>query len=70
MRPETDPPVLGVEETAARLRVSVSTVRRYLARGMLRGYRTAGGHRKITRESVESLYSETIGQTETHGLAS
>lgn len=67
---ETDPPVMGVEETALRLQVSVSTVRRYLARGLLRGYRTAGGHRKITVESVELLRRETIGHSGVHGLAS
>ena len=67
MDPETEPQdeYMGVDETAARLRVSVSTVRRYLAKGRLTGYRTDGGHRRIETASVERLWAETVGQTET-----
>lgn len=64
---ETPPPDLGVGEAALRLRVSVSTVHRYLAAGRLEGYRTVGGHRRITVASVEHLYAETVGRREVGG---
>lgn len=69
MDPETEPQeeYMGVDETAARLKVSVSTVRRYMTEGKLDGYRTQGGHRRFTRASVERLHAETVGQAEASG---
>ena len=37
------------------LGVSVGTVQQWVETGLLKAWKTAGGHRRVTRESVESL---------------
>lgn len=47
---------LTVKEAAAVLHgVHTETVRRYAADGLLRSYRMAKGHRRISRESADAL---------------
>ena len=53
---------LQVGEAAARLKVSDTTVREWFDSGLLNGFTMVGsGYRRITRESVESLYAEMHG---------
>lgn len=43
------------KEAATRLGVSVGTVQLWVESGLLQAWKTAGGHRRVIRESVESL---------------
>lgn len=42
-------------EAATRLGVSVGTVQLWVESGLLQAWKTAGGHRRVLRDSVESL---------------
>ena len=42
-------------EAAAQLGVSVGTVQLWVESGLLQAWKTAGGHRRVLRDSVESL---------------
>ncbi|RFO98153.1 excisionase [Rhodoferax lacus] len=43
------------KEAATRLGVSVGTVQLWVESGLLQAWKTAGGHRRVIRESVEGL---------------
>ena len=49
---------LSTKEAARELQVSESTVRRLFDQKKLEGFTTPGGHRRITRESVEQVLDE------------
>jgi excisionase family DNA binding protein len=49
------PDSLSAAEAAARLGVSIPTVKRDVAEGRLEGFRTPGGHLRILAESVEAV---------------
>jgi excisionase family DNA binding protein len=42
-------------EAATLLGVSVGTVQQWVGKGLLRAWKTAGGHRRVLRDSVDSL---------------
>lgn len=48
-------PVMSTREAAVRLGVAVRTAQLWVESGVLRAWKTAGGHRRITRESVDAL---------------
>ena len=45
------------EDLSKMLRVSKSTIKRWEEEGKLQCYRTPGGHRKFSRESVQEFIS-------------
>lgn len=47
--------VLSTNEAAERLGVAVRTIQLWVDAGVLRAWKTAGGHRRVTRDSVEAL---------------
>ena len=49
---------LTITETARRLGVSVDTIRRYGKRGVLKTFRTDGGHRRFRAADVEALLNK------------
>jgi excisionase family DNA binding protein len=49
---------LSTREAAERLGVAVRTVQLWVESGVLRAWKTAGGHRRITRESLEALLAK------------
>ena len=49
----TDDEVLGTQEAARQLGVSVRTVQLWVENGTLEAWKTPGGHRRILRSSVE-----------------
>jgi len=49
---------LSTREVAEALQMSESTVRRLFDQKALEGFTTPGGHRRITRESVEKVLDE------------
>ncbi len=49
---------VGTKDAAAILGVSVSTVHKMLARGRLRAWQTAGGHRRLDVEELQRLATE------------
>jgi excisionase family DNA binding protein len=48
-------------EAAALLGVSVGTVQLWVESGQLQAWKTAGGHRRVMRDSVDSLLRKTPG---------
>ena len=48
-------PYIGTKEAAALLGVSVSTIQKMVEAGTLRAWKTQGGHRRISANSVTSL---------------
>jgi excisionase family DNA binding protein len=61
------PPSISVEkkfcttkEAATLLGVSVGTVQQWVESGLLQAWKTAGGHRRVTRESVEALLHKPV----------
>ncbi len=52
---EAEDPLLNRAETLAFLGISDRTLYRYQDRGLLRPYRTAGGHRRFRRSDLEAL---------------
>lgn len=53
--PESPTEVLTTKEVAKLLGVAVRTVQLWVESGVLRAWKTAGGHRRIARDSVEAL---------------
>lgn len=53
------PASLSTTEVARRLGVSVPTVQRWVDAGLLRAWKTAGGHRRVDTASVEALALHT-----------
>ncbi len=51
---EVFPPSMSTLEAARRLGVTVPTIQRWLDQGVLRGWKTPGGHRRIAQTSVQS----------------
>jgi excisionase family DNA binding protein len=58
-------------EAAKLLGISVRTAQQWVEKGLLEGWKTAGGHRRITRTSVERVLREqrNRGTTQRHGYA-
>ncbi len=52
---------LTTRETAKLLNVAVSTVQLWTDNGLLKAWTTAGGHRRISRESVEQILQQQKG---------
>jgi excisionase family DNA binding protein len=50
-----DPSLCSTKETAALLDVSLRTVQLWVESGVLRAWKTAGGHRRIPREAIDEL---------------
>jgi excisionase family DNA binding protein len=48
------------KEAAILLGVSVGTVQQWVESGLLQAWKTAGGHRRVTRESVEKLLHKPL----------
>jgi excisionase family DNA binding protein len=55
------PPTLPIKDVAARLGVHENTVRNWVDRGLLDGYRTPTGRRKVRLDDVERLEREMYG---------
>jgi excisionase family DNA binding protein len=51
----------STKEAAVRLGVSLGTVQQMVENGMLEGWKTAGGHRRILTSSVEQFLARAIG---------
>lgn len=51
------------KEAADILGVSVGTVQQWVESGLLQAWKTAGGHRRVTRESVDNLLHKPATQT-------
>jgi len=52
---ETEKEVCSTRETAERLGVSLRTVQLWAEAGLLRAWKTPGGHRRILRSSIDEL---------------
>ena len=50
--PDVFPPSISTLDAAKRLGVTVPTIQRWLDQGVLRGWKTPGGHRRIALSSV------------------
>jgi len=58
------PPSMSTLDAAKRLGVTVPTIQRWLDQGVLRGWKTPGGHRRIALTSVQSyIDSRMAGPT-------
>lgn len=55
------PATITISEASDRLGVHENTVRNWIDRGLLHGYRTPSGRRKLRLESVERLEREMFG---------
>lgn len=53
------------KEAADILGVSVGTVQQWVESGLLQAWKTAGGHRRVTRDSVDNLLHKPATQTKT-----
>jgi excisionase family DNA binding protein len=53
-----DDTLCSTKETAALLGVSLRTVQLWVEAGVLRAWKTAGGHRRIPREAIDELLAE------------
>ena len=51
------------KEAADLLGVSVGTVQQWVESGLLQAWKTAGGHRRVTREAVENLLHKPLTQS-------
>ena len=56
----------STREAAQRLGVAVRTVQLWVESGVLRAWKTAGGHRRITRESLDALLAARGHATAAH----
>jgi len=60
----------STREAANLLDVAVSTIQLWANNGLLRAWKTAGGHRRIARESVDEIIAENLAisknDTQTH----
>jgi excisionase family DNA binding protein len=61
MTTPTPPRTVAIKDAAVRLGVHENTVRNWVDRGLLNGYRTPTGGRKIQFDVVERLQSEMYG---------
>jgi excisionase family DNA binding protein len=50
--------LISIREAARLLKVSESTIRRLFDDGRLTGHRSPGGHRRIHKESLDTLLEE------------
>ena len=55
------PPTIPIADAAERLGVHENTVRNWMDQGLLDGYRTPTGRRKLRLDSVERLEREMFG---------
>jgi excisionase family DNA binding protein len=55
------PPTIAIKDAAVRLGVHENTIRSWVDRGLLDGYRTPTGRRKIRVDEVERLQREMYG---------
>ena len=55
------PPTVAIKDAAVRLGVHENTIRSWVDRGLLNGYRTPTGPRKIRLDDVERLQREMYG---------
>ena len=55
------PPTVAIKDAAVRLGVHENTIRSWVDRGLLDGYRTPTGRRKIRLDDVERLQREMYG---------
>lgn len=53
----------STRQAATRLDVSVGTVQQMVEQGVLSGWKTAGGHRRISLRSLETLLRSRVGAT-------
>ena len=53
----------GTQEAARILGVSVRTVQLWVEKGILKAWKTAGGHRRISRESIDQLLRSRQGKS-------
>ena len=58
-------PYLTTQQTALLFGVSLQTIQNWTKSGLLDFWKTEGGHRRISRESVTQMLSESSLQTET-----
>jgi excisionase family DNA binding protein len=69
--PSELPSSVSTRDAAHRLGVAVPTVQRWMDQGVLRGWKTAGGHRRIELASLDSFVRrqlEGLGQRRPAGL--
>ena len=55
------PPTVAIKDAAVRLGVHENTIRHWVDRGLLDGYRTPTGRRKVRLDDVERLQREMYG---------
>lgn len=55
------PPTIPIADAAQRLGVHENTVRNWIDQGLLNGYRTPTGRRKLRLDGVERLEREMFG---------
>jgi excisionase family DNA binding protein len=55
------PPTVAIKDAAVRLGVHENTIRSWVDRGLLNGYRTPTGRRKVRLDDVERLQREMYG---------
>lgn len=55
------PPTIAIKDAAARLNVHENTIRSWVDRGVLNGYRTPTGRRKVRLDDVERVEHEMYG---------
>lgn len=60
---------LRVSEAARWLEVSAETIRRYLAKGILRGRRLPTGERRINADSVQEILTRQTADADREGNA-
>lgn len=54
------PPSVSTIAAARRLSVTVPTIQRWMDQGVLRGWKTAGGHRRIEVASLEAIVQQRL----------
>jgi excisionase family DNA binding protein len=64
-----DAEFITLKEAAVELRLSVSTLKRYIYSGQLRSYRTPGGRHRIRRADLAALLGAAPASTESAALA-
>ncbi|MBT8147150.1 MAG: response regulator [Gammaproteobacteria bacterium] len=61
---QEQPDFYGTQEAARILGVSVRTVQLWVEKGLLKAWKTAGGHRRISRDSVSGLLRTRQGKNQ------
>lgn len=64
---EEFPPSMSTLDAAKRLGVTVPTIQRWLDQGVLRGWKTPGGHRRIALSSVQSYIDSRMARPHAAG---